>query len=105
MGNTKSIAEAYEEWEGDSGDVDQLREFIARNKQHLEEENFMGRNPYPFDAEREYTCRALLKACEDGKVKVVDELIQAGADLTAATQVYRHISPVCSGLPFVAMLL
>ena len=103
MGNTKSITEAYEEWEDDSGDVAQLREFIARNKQHLEEQNFMGRNP--FVEGREYTCSALIKASGDGKLKVVDELIQAGADLTAATQVYLHISPVCCGLPSVAMLL
>ena len=92
MGNAKSITEAYEEWEDDSGDVGQLREFIARNKQHIEEQNFIAQNPAW--AEEESKCPALMKACKDGKVKVVDELIQAGADLTAADEVYLHILSV-----------
>ena len=36
---------------------------------------------------REYECAALIKACEDGKQKLVDELIQAGADLNATDEV------------------
>ena len=39
-------------------------------------------------AQGKYECAALIKACEDGKQKLVDELIQAGADLTAADEVY-----------------
>ena len=82
----KSIAEAYEEWEDDRDDVGQLREFIARNKQHIEEQNFVAR--YPLVAEEENKCSALMKACKDGKLKIVDELIRAGADVAAADQVY-----------------
>ena len=40
MGNADSITAAYEGWQEDSGDVDKLREFITKNKQHIEEKNF-----------------------------------------------------------------
>ena len=36
MGNAKSISEAYEGWQDASGDVDELREYIAQNAQHIE---------------------------------------------------------------------
>ena len=37
--------------------------------------------------EGEHRCSALIVACTDGKQKIVDELIQAGADLNAADKV------------------
>ena len=40
MGAAESNCEAYEHWQEDSGDVDQLREYIAKNKGCLEEKNF-----------------------------------------------------------------
>ena len=40
MGNADSITAAYEGWQEDSGDVDKLREYITKNKQHIEEKNF-----------------------------------------------------------------
>ena len=91
MGNTKSITEAYEEWKDDRGDVGQLREFIAKNKQHIDEQNFVARTP--FETDEESMCPALVKACEDGKLKIVDELIEAGADLTAADLVPSSSRP------------
>ena len=38
-------------------------------------------------AQGKYRCPALVKASEDGKQKLVGELIQAGADVKAADQV------------------
>ena len=40
MGNADSITAAYEGWQEDSGDVNKLREYITKNKQHIEEKNF-----------------------------------------------------------------
>ena len=40
MGNADSITAAYGGWQEDSGDVDKLREYITKNKQHIEEKNF-----------------------------------------------------------------
>ena len=40
MGNADSITTAYEGWQEDSGDVDKLREYITKNKQHIETDNF-----------------------------------------------------------------
>ena len=40
MGNSDSITAAYEGWQEDSGDVDKLREYITKNKQHVEEKSF-----------------------------------------------------------------
>ena len=40
MGNADSITAAYEGWQEDSGDVDKLREYITKNKEHIEEKNF-----------------------------------------------------------------
>ena len=40
MGNSESITEAYQQWQDDTGDAGQLREYIARNKQHIETDIF-----------------------------------------------------------------
>ena len=39
----------------------------------------------------ECDCQALLKASEDGKEKIVEELIKAGADVTATDEVFPPI--------------
>ena len=40
MGNSKSISEAYGEWQDDNGDIGQLREYIAAHKGQIEEKLF-----------------------------------------------------------------
>ena len=40
MGNADSITAAYEGWQDDSGDIDKLREYISKNKMHIEDKNF-----------------------------------------------------------------
>ena len=42
-------------------------------------------------AQGKYNCAALIKACKDGKQRLVDELIQAGANLNATDDVCMHI--------------
>ena len=76
MGSSHSIEAAYLGWRDDTGDVHQLRRYIddrkdAINTKLLTTYSYSSREP----------CTALVKACKDGKAKIVDELIKAGADV------------------------